>query len=115
MFSLCQRGAVTLAERTCQSRLAEVSTMQVRSVIERMVVASPLFPVIDDEGGIIIETVRTRDITVHFPDGSTEAHRVRPRGNGWRILRNRERYTIWARRSPEVSNANIRVNRWSLP
>ena len=51
---------------------------------------------------VMIETVRTRDITVHFPDGSTETRRARPPGDGWRILRDRERHTIWTRRTPVV-------------
>ena len=49
MFSLRQRGAAALAERDCRSRLAELSTAQIRNVIERLIVARPRFPVIDDE------------------------------------------------------------------
>ena len=49
MFSLCQRGAAALAERACQSRLAELSTAQIYTVIERLIAARPRFRVIDDE------------------------------------------------------------------
>ncbi len=35
--------------KTCQSRLAELSTAQIRSVIERLIVARPRFRAIDDE------------------------------------------------------------------
>jgi len=48
-YSLCQRGAGALAEQACQRRLAELSTAQIRSVIERLIVARPRFRVIDDE------------------------------------------------------------------
>ena len=49
MFSLCQRGAAALSERSCQRRLAELSTAQIRSVIERLIVARRRFRAIDDE------------------------------------------------------------------
>jgi hypothetical protein len=49
MFSLCRRGASAVAERTCQSRLGELSTAQIRSLIERLIVARRRFRVIDDE------------------------------------------------------------------
>jgi hypothetical protein len=49
MFSLCQRGAAALAERSCQSRLAELSTAQIRGVIERLIAARPRFRAINDE------------------------------------------------------------------
>ena len=49
MFSLCQRGASALAERSCQRRLAELSTAQVRNVIERLFAARSRFRAIDDE------------------------------------------------------------------
>ena len=62
----------------------------------------------------MIETVRTRDITVHFPDGSTETRRARPPGDGWAILRNRERHTLWSCRRP-VLHPTVRVNCRCLP
>jgi hypothetical protein len=49
MFSLRRRGAAALSERSCQSRLAALSTAQIHKVIERLIVARPRFRVIDDE------------------------------------------------------------------
>src|SRR4051812_1065354 len=49
MFSLRERGSSALAERAVQSRLAELSTAQIHSVIERLIVARRAFPAIDDE------------------------------------------------------------------
>ena len=63
---------------------------------------------------VTIETVRTRDITVHFPGGSTETRRARPGGDGWRILRDRDRHTIWARRRL-VTRPTVRLKRRWLP
>ena len=63
----------------------------------------------------MIETIRTRDITVHFPDGSTETRRACPPGEGWAILRDCERHTIWTRRMPAVLHPTIHVNRRWLP
>jgi hypothetical protein len=40
---------------------------------------------------------RTRDITVHFPDRAPETRSVRPRGDGWRVLRDDEGHTVWVR------------------
>ena len=45
-----------------------------------------------------VETTRTRDLTIHLPDGSTETRRAKPRGLGWRIVRDSERHTTWQRR-----------------
>jgi hypothetical protein len=49
MFSLCERGAAALAEPASQHRLAEMSTPQIQSIIERLIAARERFPAIDDE------------------------------------------------------------------
>jgi hypothetical protein len=49
MFSLRERGVSALTERDCQRRLAELSTAQIGSIIERLIVARPRFPAIGDE------------------------------------------------------------------
>jgi hypothetical protein len=48
----------------------------------------------------LVETVRTRDRAVDLPDGSWITIRIRPSGEGWTILRDRERATVWTRRKP---------------
>ena len=49
-----------------------------------------------------IDTVRTRDKVVTFPDGGWASYRVKPAGIGWTILRDAERYTLWTRHSVVV-------------
>jgi hypothetical protein len=48
----------------------------------------------------LVETVRTRDGTVECDDGGSATYRTRPAGDGWQILHDRERATVWTRRKP---------------
>ena len=50
--------------------------------------------------GEVVETRRTR--TVECDDGGCAKHRTRPPGDGWRILHDRERATVWCRRTPVI-------------
>jgi hypothetical protein len=49
MYALRQGGTAALAERDTRSRLAELSTMQVREVIARLIVLCPRYQAITDE------------------------------------------------------------------
>ena len=48
----------------------------------------------------LVETTRTRDLTIHFPDGSWATVRAKPPGNGWMLAVDGERWTRWTRRKP---------------
>ena len=50
--------------------------------------------------GEVIETVRIRDRAITCSDGAWATYRTRPPGDGWRILEDRERATVWTRRKP---------------
>ena len=64
---------------------------------------------------VMIETVRTRDITVHFPDGSTETRRARPHGDGWtHPARPRAAHDLGPPHAAVV-RPTVRVNRRWLP
>ena len=62
----------------------------------------------------VIETTRTPDRVTEYAGGGWAIYRVKPPGDGWAILRDRERHTTWIRRTPMV-HPTVRVNRRWLP
>ena len=55
MLSLRSRGAAALAERDTKRRLADLSVVQVRQLIDRLIKLQPRYPRIGDE---LISTLR---------------------------------------------------------
>lgn len=49
MYSLRERGAAALLERACLDRLADLSSDQIRDIIDRLTALRPRYPKITDE------------------------------------------------------------------
>ena len=52
---------------------------------------------------VLFEQRRTRDRIMHCTDGGWATQRIRPEGDGWEILRDGERSTVWVRPAAATS------------